>query len=241
MKLVNPLNYPLGVLIGGISLFLGVRIANLSSLIMLPLSGSIVVISSMILGNKNQDNYSKIDLDNKALESELNQAKKEAQLLVNKAENLRSEAKKLLHDSWQMELLTAVEYSCDRTFELPQKIEDLSRKLSGGDSLLSVEELQEKLANIKKKKKSVEGVALEKLQQIELSLIRNIALAKQGESARQAQVFSLTNIITESAGILQQLQNKLRTADLTNSDQIQELKSLSEELNNFQDNVDLLV
>lgn len=241
MKLVNPLNYPLGVLIGGISLFLGVRIANLSSFIMLPVSGSIVLISSMILANKNQDNQSKIDLDNKALESELNQAKKEAQLLVNKAENLRLEAKKLLQDSWQMELLTAVEYSCDRTFELPQKIEDLSRKLSGGDSLLSVEELQEKLANIKQKKKSAEGVALEKLQQIELSLIRNITLAKQGESARQAQVFSLTNIITESAGVLQQLQNKLRSSDLTNSEQIEELKSLSEELNNFQDNVDLLV
>jgi DNA-directed RNA polymerase beta' subunit len=240
MKIVNPLNYPLAVLIAGICLFLGVRIIKLPNVIILPSTVAIALIGSTILAQNNQQE-SKVKLDNKALEKELNEAKKEAQLLINKAETLRLEAKKLLHDSWQMELLTAVEYSCDRTLELPQKIEDLSNKLSGGDSLLSVEELTEKLKEIKKKQKSAEGLALRQLKQIESSLNRNIALTKQGKSARQAQVFSLTNLITESAGILQQLQNKLRTADLTNSEQIQELKSLSEELNNFQDNVDLLV
>ncbi|NCO74401.1 MAG: hypothetical protein GW795_03030 [Cyanobacteria bacterium] len=240
MKIVNPLNYPLAILIAGISLFLGVKIVKLSNFIILPSSIVIAVIGSTFLAHNNQQNNSNIDLDNKALETELNQAKKEAQLLVNKAENLRLEAKKLLHDSWQMDLLTAVEYSCDRTLELPQKIEDLSRKLSGGDSLLSVEELQEKLANIKKRKKSADGVALEKLQQIELSLIRNITLAKEGQSAREAQVFSLTNIITESAGILQQLQNKLRTADLTNSQELNALQVLSQELVILQENAYLL-
>jgi len=240
MKIVNPINYPLAILIAGISLFLGVKIVKLSNFIILPSSIVIAVIGSTFLAHNNQQNNSNIDLDNKALETELNQAKKEAQLLVNKAENLRLEAKKLLHDSWQMDLLTAVEYSCDRTLELPQKIEDLSRKLSGGDSLLSVEELQEKLANIKKRKKSADGVALEKLQQIELSLIRNITLAKEGQSAREAQVFSLTNIITESAGILQQLQNKLRTADLTNSQELNALQVLSQELVILQENAYLL-
>jgi hypothetical protein len=40
---------------------------------------------------------------------------------------------------------------------------------------------------------------------------------------------------------LQQLQNKLRTSDLTNSEQVNELQSLSAELNSFQENVDILV
>lgn len=240
MKIVNPLNYPLAVLIAGICLFLGVRIIKLSNMIILPSTVAIALIGSTILANKNQDNNNKIDLDNKTLESELSQAKKEAQLLVNKAENLRLEAKKLLHDSWQMELLTAVEYSCDRTLELPQKIEDLSNKLSGGDSLLSVEELTEKLKEITKKQKSAEGLALRQLKQIESSLNRNIALTKQGKSARQAQVFSLTNLITDSAGILQQLQNKLRTADLTNSQELNDLQALSQELANLQENAYLL-
>lgn len=239
MKIVNPLNYPLAVLIAGICLFLGVRIIKLSNIIILPSTVAIAFLGSTILAQNNQKE-SKVKLDNKALEKELNEAKKEAQLLINKAENLRLEAKKLLHDSWQMELLTTIEYSCDRTLELPQKIEDLSNKLSGGDSLLSVEELTEKLKEIKKKQKSAEGLALRQLKQIESSLNRNIALTKQGKSARQAQVFSLTNLITDSAGILQQLQNKLRTADLTNSQELNDLQALSQELANLQENTYLL-
>jgi hypothetical protein len=239
MKLVNPLNYPLAVLISGICLFLGVRVVKLSSIIILPSSVAIAFIGSIILAQDNQK-QSKINLENKGLEQELNEAKKEAQLLINKAENLRLEAKNLLHDSWQMDLLTTVEYSCDRTLELPQKIENLSNKLSGGDSLLSVEELEEKLKDIKKKQKSTDGLALKQLRQIESSLNRNINLAKQGKSARQAQVFSLTNLITESAGILQQLQNKLRTADLTNSEELNNLQALSQELIALQENAYLL-
>ncbi len=239
MKLVNPLNYPLAVLISGICLFLGVRVVKLSSIIILPSSVAIAFIGSIILAQDNQK-QSRINLENKGLEQELNEAKKEAQLLINKAENLRLEAKNLLHDSWQMDLLTTVEYSCDRTLELPQKIENLSNKLSGGDSLLSVEELEEKLKDIKKKQKSTDGLALKQLRQIESSLNRNINLAKQGKSARQAQVFSLTNLITESAGILQQLQNKLRTADLTNSEELNNLQALSQELIALQENAYLL-
>jgi hypothetical protein len=238
MKIVNPLDFPLAVLTAGICLFLGVKVIKLSNLIILPSSVAIAFIGSTILAQNNRQE-SQVNLDNKTLEAELNEAKKEAQLLINKAENLRLEAKKLLHDSWQMELLTTVEYSCDRTLELPQKIADLSNKLSGGDSLLSEEELTEKLKEIKKKQKSAHGVALQKLQQIELSIIRNISLAKEGQSAREAQVFSLTNIITDSAGILQQLQNKLRTADLTNSQELNDLQALSQELANLQENADL--
>ncbi|MBL1208742.1 hypothetical protein [Geminocystis sp. GBBB08] len=240
MRIVNPLNYPFAILISGICFFLGVRVIKLTNVIILLSTMAIAFISSTILANNNLQNNRKIDLDNKTLEIELNQVKKEAQLLVNKAENLRLEAKKLLHDSWQMELLTTIEYSCDRTLELPQKIEDLSNKLSGGDSLLSVEELENKLKEIKKKKKSTAGVALQKIQQIELSLMRNINLAKEGQSAREAQVFSLTNIITESAGLLQQLQNKLRTADLTNSQELNDLQALTQELTNLQENVYLV-
>lgn len=241
MKLVNPLNYPFGVLIGGITLFFGVRIANLSSLIMLPVSGSIVVISSMILAKKETTVEQNIDIENTALETELNNAKNQAQLLIKKSENLRIEAEKLLQESWQLDLLTTVQYMCDRTLELPEKIDKLSKRLYGGDSLLSVEELNKQLTEVQAKQKYSGGMALRQLKQIEKTLQNNIELALEGQDAREAQVFSLVNIIIELGGILQNLQNKLRTSDLNNSEQIQELKSLSEELNNFQDNVDLLV
>ena len=236
MKVVNPLYSPVAVLIAGISLFLGVRVINLSSKIVLPASVAIAFLGAGLLTRENKD----VTLDNKLLEQELKSAKQEALLLANKAEELRLEAQKLLHDSWQMNLLTAVEYACDRTLELPTKIEGLSNKLSGGDSLLSIDELETKLVQIQKKKKSTQGIALRQLEKIESSLQRNIRLAKQGESARQAQVFSLTNLITDSAGILQELQNKFRTVDLNNSEELNNLQALSEELITMQENNYLL-
>lgn len=238
MKIVNPLNYPLAVLLACISLFLGVRILKLPSILILPVSGAIVVGGSTFLASKRSQ---KINLQNPALERELQNAEQQAQLLVSKSEALRLEARSLLHDSWQMNLLSTVEYACDRTSELPSKIDQLSRKLNGGDSLLSVQELNQQLIEVQRKKSTTSGIARQQLIQLENSLKNNITLAQEGQDARQAQVFSLVNIIMESAGVLQNLQNKLRTADLSNSEQIQELKSLSEELNNFQDNVDLLV
>ncbi|BAQ66245.1 hypothetical protein [Geminocystis sp. NIES-3709] len=240
-KLVNPLNYPLGVLIAGICLFLGVRFANLSSLIMLPLSASIAFISSVVLVGKEKEVRGDIDIQNTALETELNNAKNQAKLLIKSAESLRMEAEKLLQDSWQLDLLTTVQYTCDRTLELPEKIEKLSRRLHGGDSLLSVDELNKQLRQVETKQKYSGGMALRQLKQLETTLKNNIELALEGQDAREAQVFSLVNIIIELGGVLQNLQNKLRTSDLTNSEQIQELKSLSQELNNFQDNVDLLI
>ncbi len=238
MKIVNPLNYPLAILVAGICLILGVRIIKLPSLVMLPVAGAVAVGGSAFLAGKEPE---KFNLENPGLERELENAKQQAELLITKSESLRSEAEKLLQDSWQMNLLTAVQYACDRTLELPQKIEGLSQRLHGGDSLLSVQELKEQLSEVQRKKNASSGIAKQQLERLENSLQNNINLAQEGQDARQAQVFSLVNIITESAGVLQNLQNQLRTADLNNSEQIQELQNLSEELNSFQDNVDLLV
>jgi hypothetical protein len=237
MKLVNPLNYPLAIFAGGIALFCGVRLAKLPSIIIIPVAGAIAVAGSSLLANQEPET---IRLENPALERELNHAKQQADLLVEKAKNLQIEAENLLSSSFQLDLLTAVQYACDRTLELPQKIEQLSSRLHGADSLLSVEELEKQLKEVYQKQKYSGGVALQQLQQLENTLKNNLVLAQEGQDAREAQVFSLVTIITESAGVLQQLQNRLRTSDLNNSEQIQELKNLSEDLKNFQDNVDLL-
>ena len=238
IKIANPLNYPLAIFIAGTSLFLGVRVINLSSKIVIPATAVIAIGSASFLASKN--NQTRQKLDNKELEKELEIIQKESLTLIDKAEELKAEAKNLLHESWQMDLLTAVEYACDRTEEIPTKISLLINKISGSDSLLSITELNKKLQETKKKKRTASGVALEQLEAIEFNLIRNINLAKQGESARQAQVFALTNLITNSAGILQQLQNKFRTADLTNSQELEDLQSLSKELADLQEDNYLL-
>ena len=84
-------------------------------------------------------------------------------------------------------------------------------------------------------------MAKEHLEQLVTSLENNLRLAQKGQDARQAQVISLNTLVIESAGILQQLQNRLRTSDLNSSQEINQLKELSEELKNMQENVDLLI
>ena len=238
MKLVNPLNYPLAILIGGISLVIGVRLVKLPSLIIIPISGAI---STAIAISLNQKKANRINIDNPALAREIQSVKQQANLLINKAEDLRHEAKEVLTAASQLELLTAVEYACDRTKELPDKINHLSRRLQGSDSLLSTRELKRQLREVQIKKNSSSGIAKEQLGQLVTSLENNLRLAQQGQDARQAQVISLNTLVIESAGILQQLQNRLRTSDLNSSQEINQLKELSEEFKNMQENVDLLI
>ena len=238
MKFANPLYYPVAVLVGGMTLFLGVRILRLPSVAMLPLS--VLVATGGAAVQKSQEKPGN-QLKNPALIRELQSLENSAKEVAQKAKILRQEATQLLGDTIQMELLAAVQYACDRALELPPKINHLSRRLSGENSLLSIQELQQQLIELKTKKQQSTGLAQEQLNRLEASLNRNIQLAKAGEDARQAQVLSLANLVYDSAGVLQELQNKLRTADLSNFDQTQELQLLSNDLKSFQENVDLLI
>ncbi len=200
MKLVNPLYYPWAVLVGGISLIVGIRLIQLPSLIMLPTAAALATVFSIPLSQKEAN---KIHLDNPALAREIQSVQQQAQLLINKAEDLRHEAKQVLTSSTQLELLTAVEYACERTSELPVKISQLARRLQGSDSLLSPAELAQQLAEAKARQRNSSGVAKEQLKQLVASLENNLRLAQQGQDARQAQVVSLNTLVIESAGILQ--------------------------------------
>ena len=84
-------------------------------------------------------------------------------------------------------------------------------------------------------------MAREHLTQLAKSLQCNIELAVQGQDTRMAQVINLAILIQDAAGVLQELQNKLRSFDLSNAAQTMELRHLCEQLGNFQENVDLLV
>ncbi len=238
MKLANPLNYPLAILGGGIILVVGVRFFQVSSWIILPAAGAIATTGAIVLKSKESQ---QINLDNPALEKELQTVKQQAKLLRQKAETLRAESEKMLTSSRQLELLTAVQYACDRALELPVKIDELSKRFHGSDSLLSVEELQQQLREARAKLTNSTGVARQQIQQLTAILENNIKLAKEGQDARQAQVISLSTVVNNSAGVLQQLQNKLRTSNLDNSQEIQELLILSEELKSMQENAELLI
>lgn len=238
MKLINPLHYPLAILVGGITLVAGVRLIQLPSYVSLPVAAAIATGLAIPL---NQKESQKINLDNPTLVREIKLVKRQSRLLADKAQELRQEAQKILTSTTQLELFATIEYACDRVLELPTKIDNLAQKLQGADSLLSPEKLARQLTEVQVKTRESSGVARQKLKQLANSLENNLKLARQGQDARQAQVVSLTTLVTESAGSLQKLQNRLRTSNLDNSGEIDELKAITNELKSVQDNVDLLI
>jgi hypothetical protein len=235
--LANPLYYPLSMLAGAVVLFTTVRLANLPNVLAVPLA--IAVATGGAALEKARQPVSL--LENPALERELNSARQMARELAVQANKLRLESNRLLMGSTQLELLSSVQYACDRAEELPSKIDQLSQQMQGADSLLAVDELQRQLKEVDSRLQSSSGIAQEQLNRLSDSLRRNIQLAQQGQDARQAQVVSLSTLILDSAGVLQSMQNQLRTADLANTSQTEELRLLSDELRQFQENIDLLV
>ncbi|WP_036477345.1 hypothetical protein [Myxosarcina sp. GI1] len=238
MKLANPLHYPLAVCAGGITLIIGVRWLRLPNPIVLPTAIAIATVVSLPLQHKEN---SKVEIDNPALAREIYSVRQQAKLLLTKAEELRREAQQTLTASTQLELLSTVEYTCDRLKELPAKIDHLTKKLQGSDSLFSPKELSAQIAEVRAKQQNSPDLAKEQLKQLANSLESNLKLARQGQDARQAQVVALNTLVIESAGILQQLQNRLRTSNLNDAEEIEELQGLSEELKSMQESVGLLI
>jgi hypothetical protein len=238
-KLVNPFYYPIAVLVGGVILVIGVRFLPLPNLIILPTSIVATMVGASVLKTL-EPNQQK--LEQKQLQQELNSIKLMAENLANQSEILRQESQKLLSKSnLQIELLAIVEQACDRSNELPEKIKQLTQNIPNNQSLLSLNDLEQQLAEVKIKLTTSSGVSREYLAELSTSLEQNITLAQTGQDIRQAQIINLQKLVQESAGCLQQLQNKLRTSDLNNSLDIQELRDLTNEFNSVQENVNILI
>lgn len=236
MKVVNPLYYPIAVLAGAIVLVVGVR-TKIPSLVVVPVAVVVTIAGSTAIASQEPSPT----LDNPALERELQSVRQQARVLAQKADSLRLEATRLLTESTQISLLAGIQYACDRAGELPVKIDELAHRMQGVDSLLAVSDLQQQLQAVESKLQASSGSAQEQFNKLSASLRRNIQLAQQGQDARQAQVASLSTLILDAAGVLQAMQNQLRTIDLADSSETVELQTLSDELRLFQENVDLLV
>jgi chromosome segregation ATPase len=240
VKFANPLEYPLAVLIAGVVLVVGVRVLGLPNLLILPTSAALAAGGAIFLKSREPDEG---ELARRQLQQELQDVKSLAATLARQAEILREEANQLLASSldFQLDLLVTVQRACDRAVEFPLKIEQLSQKISAKESLLSVADLEEQLSGVNNKIKNSSGAARQQLEELAASLQRNIQLAKQGKDSREAQVINLHTSIQNSAGVLQQLQNRLHGADLNNLEEIKELKGLSDEFNSCQQDLEVLL
>ncbi len=238
MKLANPLFYPLAILASMITLFVGVRLLKASEVIVIPMAGAVALAGASVQRSRQPVTW---NLKDPKLEQELREAREQAQQLAQKAEDLKTEANSILTEVSQIDLLVAVQRVCDRIQQLPEQVDRMAQSLQGVDSLLSVADLQAQLSQSRARLRESSGVTQQQLIRMTESLERNIQLAQQGEDARRAQVASLSTQILDAAGLLQELQNKLRTSQLTEVNDLQEMQKLSEELQAFQANVDLLV
>ena len=148
IKLANPLYYPMAVLAGGVVLVVGVRLMGLSNVVILPTAAGVAYSGATVLKSREPDAQK---LAKQQLQRELQVMQASGKTLAQKAEVQRQEANQLLtRGSFQLELLTAVQYACDRAMELPAKIDQLAARLLLTDSLLSVSELQQQLLLVRR-------------------------------------------------------------------------------------------
>ena len=238
-KLVNPMRYPWAILAGGIVLVGGIRVLGLPTVAVVPVSLAIAGSGAVVLG---RGESGRVLIDDPILARELETARELAQSLAEKALVLQAEASQLLHgDAFKVDLLSAVEYASVRAQELPRSIEQMTHRFQGSDSLLSVGELEAQLSEVIHKQRKSTGATRQQLDLLANTLQRNIDLAKQGSDARQAQTIALVAAIQKSAGALQLLQNQMRVANFNDSEQLDQLRSLSADLKTMQENVDILV
>ncbi|YAF97702.1 MAG: hypothetical protein AB3A66_08630 [Nodularia sp. CChRGM 3473] len=235
MKLANPLYYPLAILAGGIVLVFGVRLAQLPSKVMLPVAAGIATAGASFLQYREPQDF---ELDNSELEQEITAVQIAAFALANQANELRSEAKKLLTDSSQIELLASLQISCDRAVELPEKLRAIVWYLYGSNTLISVSSLKHQLAAVQQQYRSSSGVKKQQLSQLRDFLRHNIKLAKAGKDTRLSRIIRISSLIQDSTAVLYNLQTKLRSFDLSNID---ELQLLSKQLSSLEVSLDVLV
>lgn len=229
LKRVNPFEYPIAILFGGLSLIVGVRFFSIPNPIILPTAAAVATGGAIFLKSREPDAEK---IAKQQLDQELQQIKVLAQDIVNKAKILHQEAEQTLTlGDFQLDLLVAIQTACDQITELPEKIELLSQKISSSDALFSSSELEKHLQETQKKIPLSSGIAQQQLEQLAIRLENNIQLTKTGKDTRQAQILNLYTLVQTSAGFLQELQNKLRTANLNNFAEVKELQELSQDLN----------
>lgn len=239
MPLVNPLHYPLAMFVAALVLGVGVRWLALPRWVVLPLATVIALGGSVVLQKREAQQPA---LDDPVLVREIQQLRQQAQILLQGAAKVRMEAARLLVDAPDLDLLVTVQEVCDQVQSLPQALEERVQRLSQTEeAVLSVATLEKQLAQVRRQKRRVGQVAGAQLDQLEASLGRNIQLAQAGQDTRLAQVTALATLVQDSAGVLQQLQNQLRGFDMHSQQQLQELRTLSETLQSFEEQMTILV
>ena len=238
MPLVNPLHYPTAIFSAALVLVLGVRVWGLPRWLMVPVAVVMALGGSWLLREAQQPLFA-----DPALTREIQQLRQQVNSLVQAAQKVQAEAARLLVDDPDLDLLVAVQEVCQQVQSLPQAVDQRVQRLyqTDYDAVLSVADLEKQLAQVRRQKRRVGPLAGAQLDRLEATLVRNIELAQRGQDTRLAQIAALVTLVQDTAGVLQQLQNQLRTFDIRNQQQLQQVRSLSETLQDFERQMTILV
>ncbi|GAB4383532.1 MAG: hypothetical protein Kow00121_45560 [Elainellaceae cyanobacterium] len=237
MKLANPLHYPVTIVVAGVALVGGIRLARVPAPIMLPLSVAIAIGGAAF----RQSQASVPEVGNSELKAELNIVHRQAQVVVQQAEEIRQLAAHQLSEPSHLELLVAVQSACDRASELPAKVLFFTERIQGKESEFAIDELQQQLIQVEQRLSLSPGIAYDQLTKLAEGLQHGIQLAWEGQDTRQAQMSILSMLVLDAVEVLQQMQNLLQLPDLPGAAQIADLQRLSEELGILQANIAFLV
>jgi hypothetical protein len=239
LKVANPLFYPVSMLAGGVVLVVGARGLNITAPVIIPIALAVSALGASALKSREPDLE---EIARQKLEAELQSLTIAGQTVAAKAEGLRLEAAQRLGELADLEILTSVQFACDRAAEIPFKITQLSQRVNRDQSLvLSMDNLQAQLQTARSRQQVSSGLARQQFDQLVQSLERNIQLAQDGQSTSAAQIASIQTFVQNSAGLLQEFQNELRLTDLDNPQHLQKLKRLSENLSNVCDDANHLI
>ncbi|WP_448379778.1 hypothetical protein [Gloeomargarita sp.] len=228
MLLINPLPYPTAIFGAALVLVVGVRVFWLPRWLMLV----VALAGSYLLYQRERQRF---PLADPALSREIRELRQQVAFLV--------QAARLLVDAPDLDLLVAVQEVCQQVQNLPQAVEQRVQQLyqTDYDAVLSVADLEKQLAQVRRQKQGVGQLAGAQLDQLAATLVRNLAYAQMGPDTRIAQITALVTLVPNTAGILQQLQNQLRTFDIQNQEQLHQLHHLNETLQGFEQQMTMLV
>jgi len=240
VPLVNPLHYPTAIFSAALVLVLGVRVWGLPRWLMVPVAVVMALGGSWLLHWREAQQPLFAD---PALTREIQQLRQQVNSLVQAAQKVQAEAARLLVDDPDLDLLVAVQEVCQQVQSLPQAVDQRVQRLyqTDYDAVLSVADLEKQLAQVRRQKRRVGSLAGAQLDRLEATLVRNIELAQRGQDTRLAQIAALVTLVQGTAGVLQQLQNQLRTFDIRNQQQLQQVRSLSETLQDCERQMTILV
>ncbi|TRU81664.1 MAG: hypothetical protein EWV76_20985 [Microcystis novacekii Mn_MB_F_20050700_S1] len=238
VKLTNPFNYPLAILVGGIVLVAGVRFLKTPNLVILPTAAIVATATAMYCQSREADPEKSA---RREVERELTNLKASGQSLAEKAGAVRREAGQLLgHEADYLELLVRIEEACSSSAAIPHRLEELERRLPRSEAVLSLAKLEADLDSACARLTNSTGIARQQAGELVESLERNLELVRTSGSVNLAKLLNLRVTIENTAGILQELQNKIRLSSRPNSERVREVEELCDRLRSAGSNLDIL-